>query len=185
MARRATEPVAGLAANQDVQQGRGHVRGHVGDHDEGRAIPHAGQPRHGVGQDGDSRKEAERLRPHGAVPHPCDGLVEPRIPAEEPLVHPGGDANVGRVRAIHDEMRQCEDTEHNHPGQHEGQERLACGLDQPSCERLSGGRSERGRAGRRLFARARAGRRVRNALRVRVRLHQPGCGAYSVRVIGS
>ncbi len=88
-------------------------------------VPHPGQPRHGVRQGGHGRVEAERLRPQGAVPHPCDGLVETRIPAQEALVHPGGDARMGRARAIDDEMGQRQNPQDNHPGQHERQERLA------------------------------------------------------------
>ena len=62
-------------------------------------------------------------------------------------MHPGGDANVGRVRAIHDEMRQCEDTEHNHPGQHERQERLAGSTNRPASDCRAEGASVVGPGG--------------------------------------
>ena len=84
-------------------------------------------------------------------------------------MNPGGHAHMGRARAVHDEMGQREGPQHHRPGQHEWQERFARRLGQPTGQCLPG----------------RPRPAVLTSLVLRGGLHQPGCGAYSVRVIGS
>ena len=127
--------VAGLAANQDVEQHRGHIGRHIRHDQQCCAVPHPRQPGHSVGQGRDGREEAQRLRPQGAVAHTCDRLVVPGVPAEQPLVHPGGHTHVDGWVPVHDEVGQGEDAQHDHPGQHERQERLAGGPDAPTSRR--------------------------------------------------
>ncbi len=123
--------IAGLPAGQCEEQDGGHERGHVGDHQQGRAVVHPGQPGQGVGEKGEGGEEAEPLLAERVVAHPGDRLVVAGVPTEQALVHPRPHPGRRRMRAVDDEVGQAERPQHHGPGGQEREHGLADRLAQP------------------------------------------------------
>ena len=121
--------VAGLADDEDPQEGGGDEGGQVGHDDQGGPGRDARQVGQGPPDEREEREETERLVAERPVADAGDRLVPAGIPAEQPLVDPGGRRRA-RVVPVDDEVGEGEGAEDDEPGddplRQDGDDRPPC-----------------------------------------------------------